>query len=974
MRRLLPLLLAASCLLALIQWCYGRVLWRNEQFGYRDAVQYYYPLYERVQKEWEAGRWPLWEPEESGGMPLLGNPTAAVFYPGKLIYAVLPYAWGARLYVVAHTALAFGAMWLLMRSWGTSATGSTLSSLAYAFGAPILFLYSNVIFLVGAAWAPLGFRGADRWLRLGRRWGLLELAAVLALQTLGGDPESAYLTGVCAGGYAFGLNRARNLALLQTRRAPLWLVALLLGLIVVVWTVAVLELARHLPASPAAKLDLVWTWISWAPAAFWVGAGLVLLIRWWRQPQSPLVPMLAGLVGAAVLAVGLAAVAIIPALEFISQTGRAAGSDLHDIYAFSLEPLRAAELIWPNVFGTLFSGNRFWLPIATPLKFVGKMWVPSLYLGGLTLVLALGSLGFRGGPPWRGWMSAVAIVSLLASMGEFTSPIGWARYAPSISGQIGPHDPLDSGAARPDGKLRDGDGGIYWSFARILPGFRQFRYPSKLLSFTSLALSALAGIGWDGLRNRRCQRPVVLAAGLLVIGLLAMTIVTSQQARIVTAFKESPEAQALSIHGPLDVLGTIAVLQWSLLHGSIVYAVALLLALRGGRHGGAAAAVALAVLCADLALANARFIFTVDQQVLEQTPRVVKVIGRAERTAKTPSPGPFRVHRLPLWQPLAWYRRSSPDRVAEVVAWERDTIQPNYGVRSGIQYTYTMGFTSLHDYIQFFLAVSRPLDAVMARERRAEPGQEEVIYPRWAFDLWNTRYFVLTVYPERWRTEHPGIVAFLQDTEVIDSGMDSAPGSSGRARPRDWVQGVDFEIRRNRNHFPRAWLVHAARSGTSVPEVKSGRSYPVPPIVDPRMFVELTSAQRAALASYFPGSAPTGSESVTIVGYGPQRVELDARLERPGMVILADVYYPGWRLTIDGRNAPIHRANRMMRGAAVSAGRHRLIYTYAPISFRIGGAITLAAGGAMAVLGLVFTRRPVSARLFAHAEARERAS
>jgi uncharacterized membrane protein YfhO len=69
------------------------------------------------------------------------------------------------------------------------------------------------------------------------------------------------------------------------------------------------------------------------------------------------------------------------------------------------------------------------------------------------------------------------------------------------------------------------------------------------------------------------------------------------------------------------------------------------------------------------------------------------------------------------------------------------------------------------------------------------------------------------------------------------------------------------------------------------------------------------------------------------------------------MVILADVYYPGWRLTIDGRDAPIYRANRTMRGAAVPAGRHRLTYTFAPTSFRVGGAITLAAGAVLAVLG-----------------------
>ena len=46
-------------------------------------------------RKWNQGRWPLWEPEENAGMPLLGNPTAAVLYPGKLVFAVLPYAWGA---------------------------------------------------------------------------------------------------------------------------------------------------------------------------------------------------------------------------------------------------------------------------------------------------------------------------------------------------------------------------------------------------------------------------------------------------------------------------------------------------------------------------------------------------------------------------------------------------------------------------------------------------------------------------------------------------------------------------------------------------------------------------------------------------------------------------------------------------------------------------------------------------------------
>ena len=307
MRRRLPTILILGCFLALVAASYGRALFRGEQFAYRDAAHFYYPLYQRVQAEWEAGRWPLWEPEENGGMPLLGNPTAAVLYPGKVLYALFRYDWGARLYVVAHTVLAFAGMLILLRSWGTSVTGSALGALSYAFGGPILFQYCNIIFLVGAAWLPFGIRAVDRWLRLGRRSALIELAVVLAMQALGGDPETAYLTGLCAGGYAVGLAWRRGHP--TAPPVPGWRVALTLGAAVTVWVVATIELALRLPPlRPRLRPGypaLAFSWMGWAPlaiAALWGCAGLCLLARWRRRGRSPLGVMLVGLAGSAVLA------------------------------------------------------------------------------------------------------------------------------------------------------------------------------------------------------------------------------------------------------------------------------------------------------------------------------------------------------------------------------------------------------------------------------------------------------------------------------------------------------------------------------------------------------------------------------------------------------------------------------------------------------------------------------------------------
>ncbi len=102
------------------------------------------------------------------------------------------------------------------------------------------------------------------------------------------------------------------------------------------------------------------------------------------------------------------------------------------------------------------------------------------------------------------------------------------------------------------------------------------------------------------------------------------------------------------------------------------------------------------------------------------------------------------------------------------------------------------------------------------------------------------------------------------------------------------------------------------------------------PVLDLRQTALIETNDKEGLKGYL-SSTPVGpSESVAVIKHEPQRVELRASLDRPGLVILADTYYPGWRLTIDGMPAPIFRANRMMRGAAMPAGEHTLVYTYEP--------------------------------------------
>src|SRR3954463_10490354 len=118
MRRLAPPPLPPACAPPPPLACFHPVLFRGRQFAYRDAGHFYYPLYLRVQQEWDAGRWPLWDPGQNAGIPLLGMPMAAVFYPGKVVYAALNYPWAARIYPVAHVALAGMGMFAFARTCG----------------------------------------------------------------------------------------------------------------------------------------------------------------------------------------------------------------------------------------------------------------------------------------------------------------------------------------------------------------------------------------------------------------------------------------------------------------------------------------------------------------------------------------------------------------------------------------------------------------------------------------------------------------------------------------------------------------------------------------------------------------------------------------------------------------------------------------------------------------------------------------
>ena len=70
--------------------------------------------------------------------------------------------------------------------------------------------------------------------------------------------------------------------------------------------------------------------------------------------------------------------------------------------------------------------------------------------------------------------------------------------------------------------------------------------------------------------------------------------------------------------------------------------------------------------------------------------------------------------------------------------------------------------------------------------------------------------------------------------------------------------------------------------------------------------------------------------------------------------MLTDSYHDDWQVSVDGRPAPLLRANLIFRAVRLDPGSHRVIFRYRPTSLYGGALITLVTAAA---IGLLIWRR-----------------
>ena len=116
--------------------------------GFRDSANLYFPMFEAIDTAWAQGKVPLWNPFCNFGLPLVADGTSSVFYPGKAIFAArfLDYPSRYGIYIGLHVLLAAASTYWLARTMRCQQSGATIAAIAFAFGAPVVFQATNVIY------------------------------------------------------------------------------------------------------------------------------------------------------------------------------------------------------------------------------------------------------------------------------------------------------------------------------------------------------------------------------------------------------------------------------------------------------------------------------------------------------------------------------------------------------------------------------------------------------------------------------------------------------------------------------------------------------------------------------------------------------------------------------------------------------------------------------------------------------------
>src|SRR5262249_20646689 len=92
-----------------------------------------------------------------------------------------------------------------------------------------------------------------------------------------------------------------------------------------------------------------------------------------------------------------------------------------------------------------------------------------------------------------------------------------------------------------------------------------------------------------------------------------------------------------------------------------------------------------------------------------------------------------------------------------------------------------------------------------------------------------------------------------------------------------------------------------------------------------------------------------------VLQQGINDIRLTTTVQAPSVIVLSQMYYPGWQASVDGVDVPVYPVNLALTGIVVPSSAKEILLSFRPWTFRAGAVISLLS---LAAVGLgLFLRR-----------------
>ncbi len=128
------------------------------------------------------------------------------------------------------------------------------------------------------------------------------------------------------------------------------------------------------------------------------------------------------------------------------------------------------------------------------------------------------------------------------------------------------------------------------------------------------------------------------------------------------------------------------------------------------------------------------------------------------------------------------------------------------------------------------------------------------------------------------------------------------------------------------------------------------------PDFDPQSTAYITQSEMKKLGRAIPPiHFPEQSDTLEIIAYQPNQIELKAAPHRACFLFMSDNYYPGWKAYVNGEEQPLVKTNYAFRGLFLDKGEQRITLMFKPRTFIVGAWFSLIA--VVCVLGIIVLLR-----------------